>query len=131
MKTNGSDEPIFETDDARTYFVTILKARKIEKENLSNASLLSVEGDYGQLADNYGRLNLEEEKIVLYLLEYGKITRKEVLDTINVQKIKAHEILSQMVEKKIIVRNGNGRSTHYILGDIKNDKCRPSITVSY
>ena len=122
MKNNGSDEPIFETDDARTYFVTILKARKIEKETLSNGQLLSIESDYGRLADNYGRLNLEEKKIVSYLLEYGKITRKEVIDTINVQKTKAHEILSQMVEKKIIIRNGNGRSTHYILGDIKNDK---------
>ncbi|MBD3843465.1 MAG: hypothetical protein IE909_16600 [Campylobacterales bacterium] len=27
MRNNGSDEPIFETDDARSYFVTILKAR--------------------------------------------------------------------------------------------------------
>lgn len=28
MRNNGSDEPIFETDDARSYFVTILNKRK-------------------------------------------------------------------------------------------------------
>ena len=114
MKNNGSDEPIFETDEARTYFVTILKA-KLEESNLSRDRLRPI-------MDNYGRLDLEEEKIIKYLLDYGKITRKELLEIINVKKTKAHEILSQMVEKKIIIKSGQGRSTHYILGEIKNDK---------
>jgi ATP-dependent DNA helicase RecG len=38
MKNNGSDEPIFETDESRTYFVTILKA-KLEESNLSSDRL--------------------------------------------------------------------------------------------
>lgn len=121
MKNNGSDEPIFETDESRTYFVTILKA-KLEESNLSSDRLRPIATDYGRLADNYGRLDLEEEKIIKYLLDYGKITRKELLEIINVKKTKAHEILSQMVEKKIIIKSGQGRSTHYILGEIKNDK---------
>jgi ATP-dependent DNA helicase RecG len=121
MKNNGSDEPIFETDESRTYFVTILKA-KLEESNSSSDRLRPIATDYGRLADNYGRLDLEEEKIIKYLLDYGKITRKELLEIINVKKTKAHEILSQMVEKKIIIKSGQGRSTHYILGEIKNNK---------
>ena len=121
MKNNGSDEPIFETDESRTYFVTILKA-KLEESNSSSDRLRPIATDYGRLADNYGRLDLEEEKIIKYLLDYGKITRKELLEIINVKKTKAHEILSQMVEKKIIIKSGQGRSTHYILRELKNDK---------
>lgn len=74
------------------------------------------------MADDYGRLDLEEEKIVLFLLQNNKITRKEVIDTIGAHKTKAHEILSKMVDKKLIVRVGKGRSTHYILGDVADDK---------
>jgi hypothetical protein len=32
MKNNGSDEPIFEMDDARSYFLTILPIKKLEKK---------------------------------------------------------------------------------------------------
>ena len=70
MKNNGSDEPIFETDEARTYFVTILKA-KLEESNLSSNRIRGI-------ATDYGRLDLEEEKIIKYLLDYGKITRKVI-----------------------------------------------------
>ena len=33
MKNNGSDEPMFETDDARSYFLTTLYARKFDIKN--------------------------------------------------------------------------------------------------
>ena len=43
------------------------------------------------------------------------------MKVISTQKSKAYEILSNLVEKKFIIKNGQGRSTHYILEDIKND----------
>ena len=122
MKNNGSHQPVFETDDARSYFLTILYERKSESDNVLIEQSRLIPTDYGRLADDYGRLTKDEEKIVLYLLQHKTITRKEVTDIIDAQKTKAHETLSQMVESKLLVREGQGRSTHYILGDIIHDK---------
>ena len=119
MRNNGSDEPIFETDDARSYFLTILKAR-IDETVIDR--FRPIMDDYGRLTDDYGRLSQDEEKIIRHLLEHKTITRKEVIELIEAQKTKAHEILSQMREKKIIITSGKGRSTHYILGELAHDQ---------
>jgi ATP-dependent DNA helicase RecG len=119
MRNNGSDEPIFETDDARSYFLTILKAR-IDETVIDR--FRPIMDDYGRLTDDYGRLSQDEEKIIRHLLEHKTITRKEVIELIEAQKTKAHEILSHMREKKIIITSGKGRSTHYILGELAHDQ---------
>ncbi|MBD3795771.1 MAG: hypothetical protein IE881_07555 [Epsilonproteobacteria bacterium] len=51
MRNNGSDEPIFETDDARSYFVTILKARIDETVSTDRLRPIS-----GRLATDCDRL---------------------------------------------------------------------------
>lgn len=76
---------------------------------------LETQSTLTEFTDDYGRLSLEEKEILLYLLKNNKITRKEVIEILNIQKTKAHEILSSLVEKGFIQRKGKGRSTYYIL----------------
>lgn len=74
--------------------------------------------DYGRLrtiADDYGRLTKEEQEVLLYLFDNKTISRKEAVEILGVQKTKAHEILSELVEKNLIAKDGQGRSTHYKL----------------
>ncbi|BAI79794.1 ATP-dependent DNA helicase [Deferribacter desulfuricans SSM1] len=80
--------------------------------------LRTVADDYERLrtiANDYERLTLEEKEILLYILDNGKITRKKATEILNIQKTKAHKILSSLVEKNLIQRQGKGRSTYYVL----------------
>ncbi|MCK9337081.1 MAG: hypothetical protein M0P43_04525 [Arcobacteraceae bacterium] len=81
--------------------------------------------DYGRLwtiTDDYGQLTKEEQEILLYLLDNKTISRKEAIEIIGVQKTKAHEILSELVEKHLITRDGQGRNTHYKLSKAVGDE---------
>lgn len=74
--------------------------------------------DYGRLwtiTDDYGRLAPEEQKIIQYLEENQSITRREAVDILGLQKSKTFEVLNQLVDKQILKRQGQGRSTHYVL----------------
>jgi ATP-dependent DNA helicase RecG len=98
--------------------------RKLNYGLETQSTLTEFTDDYGRLrtiADDYGRLSLEEKEILLYLLKNNKITRKEVIEILNIQKTKAHEILSSLVEKGFIQREGKGRSTYYVLKKGKNE----------
>lgn len=84
--------------------------------------LLTITNDCERLrtiANDYERLTLEEKKILIYLLDNGKITRKKATEILNVQNTKAYETLNSLVEKNLIQREGQGRSTYYVL---KNNK---------
>jgi ATP-dependent DNA helicase RecG len=126
MRNNGSDEPIFEMDDARSYFLTILNERKNEKENIvATDRLRPIATDYDRLrpiTDAYGQLAEDEEKIMLYLLKNKTINRKETVEILSYGETKIKELFNNMIDKKLIARVGQGRSTHYILGDMPHDK---------
>ncbi|MBD3843464.1 MAG: hypothetical protein IE909_16595 [Campylobacterales bacterium] len=64
----------------------------------------------------------DEEKIVLYLLENKSINRKQTVEILNYGETKIKELFNHMVDKKLIIRVGQGRSTRYILGKMSNDK---------
>ncbi|WP_201327054.1 hypothetical protein [Thermotomaculum hydrothermale] len=55
---------------------------------------------------------LEEKKILLYLLDNEKITRKEAIKILDVQKTKAHEILSSLIAK--ILQKARKRKKHLL-----------------
>ena len=74
--------------------------------------------DYGQLrmiTDDYKSLTNYEKEILLYLQKHNYITRRIVVELLSLQKTKAHEILSFLVEKGLLKKEGNGRSTSYSL----------------
>lgn len=58
---------------------------------------------------------MEDKKILIYLLDNGKISKKETLNLIGYGEIKTKEILNELIEKNLIVRVGQARSTYYKL----------------
>ncbi len=90
--------------------------KKIDKEG-------TIADDYGRLrtiTDDYENLNEKEKILLIYLLDNKTITRKEVINLLNLQKTKAHKILSSLTEKNILIREGKGRSTYYKLNKKNN-----------
>ena len=64
---------------------------------------------------DYDRLTLEEKKVLLFLLENEKVSRKDVVNLLGVKETKAKEIFNILINKKLIERKGKGRSTYYVL----------------
>ncbi|WP_208123282.1 RNA-binding domain-containing protein [Facilibium subflavum] len=74
--------------------------------------------DYERLrtiANDCEQLTKEEQDILLYLLDNKMISRKEATTLIGLKNTKTYETLNSLVEKNLIIRNGQGRSTHYVL----------------
>ena len=118
-KEAGLKEPIVK--ESGDFFDIELLRPQIEKteEKVSDTD------DYGRLrtiTDDYGRLAKEEQEILLYLLDNITISRKETIEILAVQKTKAHEVLSELVEKNLIARVGQGRSTYYKLSKAVSDE---------
>ena len=98
-------------------FRITFKKVNYEQQRKESEKVVSAD-EYGRLrtiTDNYGQLTKEEKEILIYLLNRKTITRKNVIEILNIKKTKAHEILSSLVDKNLIERKGKGRSTYYIL----------------
>lgn len=67
------------------------------------------------ITNDYERLSLEQKKILLFLIENEKITRREATNLIDVGSTKAYEILNTMVKIELITMFKKGRSSYYIL----------------
>lgn len=128
LANNGSDMPVFETDDPdRRFFICTIHVHKAflikEKETTStnNNQRRTNTDNYGRLrtiTDNYIQLNETERQLLEYLLDNKSITRRVAVEILNLQKTKVHEIIAGLVDKKLIMKHGQGRSTHYTLKPI-------------
>ena len=115
MRNNGSDEPVFDTDAARSYFLTVLPVKELE---IKNDTLPPVSGI--KPADNRritADTTPQEKKIIEYMVEHGAMTAKQVEELLLIKKSRTRELLQQMGEKGFITKKGSGRSTHYVLGE--------------
>jgi len=65
--------------------------------------------------NDYERLTKVKKKILLYLLDNNKITRKEASDLIGFKNTKTFYILTDMTNAGLLTKKGKGRATHYIL----------------
>jgi len=115
MRNNGSKEPIFETDDARSYFVVTLQAQTytaplVPSNDLYPSEILKPSDNRRIPSDT-----TEQEKAILeYLLINQSITSKIVEELLNIKESRTRELLKQMVEKKYLLKQGQARGTYYI-----------------
>lgn len=65
---------------------------------------------------NCERLANENEKqdILLYLLDKKKISRKDATELIGLKNTKTYEILTELLDENLIVKQEQGRSTFFI-----------------
>jgi ATP-dependent DNA helicase RecG len=61
------------------------------------------------------KLPVEEARILLYLLDYGQISRKDTMSLLGLGETKVKALFVALAGRKLIVRRGQGRSTCYVL----------------
>lgn len=72
-------------------------------------------GDNRTITEVLKNLKTEEILILCHLLRNDKVNRKEVKGLLDSGKSKAHACLSTLMEKGLIERKGQGRSTYYVI----------------
>ena len=126
MRNNGSDEPIFETDDDRSYFLTILKAKNIENKNIIDDQLRPITTEKPSDTVGYRRIpsdaTVQESKVLEYIFTNNSIKSEDAIKLLGTKESRTREILNSMTKKEFISKQGKARNTHYILGDIVDDK---------
>jgi len=111
-KANGLQEPRIEEQndfvDVELYRMQNVKPDEHRQPATDCDRLRPIMADYDQL-------EIEEKKVLLYLLDNEKITRKEALELLGYGETKTKEILKTLLKKDLIERHGQGRNTHYKL----------------
>ena len=91
-----------------------------ERYRNDNVSNLNMGYNYKikELAGHYGSIGKvsESEMVIIDWLKVNKsIVSKKVGRLLNLKEARARQILKQMIEKQLIVRQGNGKNTAYTL----------------
>ena len=55
--------------------------------------------------------------ILAYLKKERKITKTAIMNLLQIKETRAKEIISKMIEKKVIVTIGSGKNTAYCIND--------------
>jgi len=95
------DQPQF---DASEHSVRVILPR-MKKPNDKNRSAPSI--------PPVQELTEQETSILHLIRQHGEITRREVQTATTLGKTQAYSILNRLVERRILVRTGNARSTTY------------------
>ncbi len=84
-------------------------------ENRQKRTKTDENGQKRTKTTRYDRLTFEEREVLSYLNENKIIKRTQIMQLLNIQKTKAHEILSHLVDKGLLERKGRSRGTYYVL----------------
>lgn len=76
---------------------------------------LKLAGKEITLDRTYAVLNERQKRAINYIKENGKITSSEYRKIANIGKVYAVKELNDMVNKKVLLKKGHGRSVHYII----------------
>ena len=68
-----------------------------------------------QIPTDADRMTTDSERMINYIKNNSKITKKEVMELLNYKETKAKDYLNSLLEQEILERKGQGRITHYIL----------------
>jgi len=94
---------------------TATKSNIKTPENVQNRTITT---DYDRLrpiTTDYDTLHPDETAILLYLLDHPKIDRKQALTLLNIKETRAKALFNDLLDKSLIERHGQGRSTYYVL----------------
>jgi len=111
-----------EAQDLTMWLERFIKGLAVDMTALKNDVLRldeeKVKGKKKQMQD----LNQRQLKLLRQLRHKPKISRKEYVDMLGVSTMTAYRDLNELVDKKLVVVRGGGRSTFYRLPDPNLDK---------
>lgn len=102
-------------------FVDVELYRPTDQEIMIKDHLHVIAADYARLrpiTPDYELLNFEEKKLLVYLLDNEKISRKEAVKLLSIGETKTKEIFNGLITKGLLMRKGKGRATFYELNMI-------------
>jgi ATP-dependent DNA helicase len=101
-KKAGLKEPVI---TKKNDFVDVEIYRLETKNIIKIDDLRTITNDYNLLED--------EKNIIKFVINNGKITRKEVSKILTIKETKAYELLYSLTQKGYLERKGKGRGTYY------------------
>jgi ATP-dependent DNA helicase RecG len=105
MEQNGSPNPVFETDDAFTNFLTVLPIHPV---------FLEVFNKEEEQKDEFNELTTSEKVLVL-IRENSKITKKEISERISISLVSVKRIISKLVSDNKVKRTGTKKSGEWMI----------------
>jgi ATP-dependent DNA helicase RecG len=72
-----------------------------------------VSDSIGNVSDNIGYKNEQEEKVLNFIKTNSYITSKQVEELLQVKEARARKLLKQMCENHLLIKLGSARNTHY------------------
>ena len=95
-----------------------IKLPKIEvSDNVFKLTLpnLNVDENEGEYEDKKDNNNSKIEKVMKLARKQKSITREDVESLLNISQSSSVRLLKQMIEKRLIVKDGNGKNSRYCL----------------
>ena len=105
LKNNGSPEPIFETNDDRSYFITTI----LIHENFRNEKDGSVNGEIN------GEIKLEdnEKKLIELIKKNNTLDRIEISEKLNLSPRTVDRLINSLKKKKLLKRIGSNKTGYW------------------
>ena len=112
LRNNGSPEPLFETDEARTYFATTIFIQPDFKAKMTGGSVND------SVNDSVNQELSKNEKVVLELIRSDpELSAKRMAAWLKVSESTVRRTIKKLKEKDIIQRVGSDKSGVWVISD--------------
>ena len=112
MEKNGSPKPVFETDDDRTYFLTILPAHERYNESDEQTSKPT---EQVSKKEPVQKLSERQQKIVKYVQKNGSISNKILQELTGISRNTASLDLQMLIDNGVLQKIGVKKGVIYTL----------------
>lgn len=107
LQNNGSPEPLFETDDERTYFTTTIY---IHPEFVKPQAI-----DGNRVGNDVGNLSEIEADVLMVIHDYPELSAKKIAERMAVSDRTVERAIRSLRQKEYIEREGSTRGKWIIL----------------
>ncbi|MDN6290685.1 MAG: helix-turn-helix domain-containing protein [Tetragenococcus koreensis] len=112
-KEYGLPTPKIEEQNDFMDIEIIRSQEELEKKRVRKTS--EAVGNRREAVGKPSDLGEQEKTILNFITENGSLKSKKVEEILKIKESRTRELLRGMIEKKLIIRKGQGRATHYTL----------------
>ena len=98
-----------------TLFRPLVDDLRTQTDNLS-----PITPDSRPITPDYAQLSLEQQRILDYVQQHLRISRADGMALLGLGETKLKSLFNELVALGLLLRQGNGRATVYVLNQVKN-----------
>ncbi|MBU4501384.1 MAG: putative DNA binding domain-containing protein [Nanoarchaeota archaeon] len=107
---------------AKNDFFVILKSKPLNGVEKETSKLSQVDEWLTQVnARLTQELSDNEKKIIFFMIKNNKINSTDLQNLLKISRVMANRHFNRLIEKKLIMRKGSGKSTYYVLIEVEKD----------